>query len=475
MAREGYNLRADSVVWNRTSGEVRAVGGVRVVSPGGDVAYGDSVVLEDTLRDGVIQNLLLVLADGGRLAAVTGKARQWRDDPRARRLHGLRRGRCRRAARASRPGRSTRCAWSTIRCATASPIRARPSICSACRSSLCPACPTRTAARAAAAACSCPKSASAGATASSSARLIISASRPIATSPSRRTSTPKCCRCWRRNIASSPASAPSSSTAMRPTARACRSTRSARDEGFRGYIEGNGRFQLSPAWSITASGRYVTDRTFLRRYDISRDDRLRSVVEAERIGTNSYISIAGWAFEGLRVTDVDGTQPIVLPVIDARWRIADPCWTAASNCRPTASLSTASKGQDSQRAFASFRWDRRRITPWGQELTLTAYGARRRLSRQRHALDPDRHLSRRGGLERPLHRRARGGNALAVRRANSWAAPSASRRACNSSPRRRPRIWTFRTRMRAPSISRIPTCSRSTASPATIAGRTACG
>ncbi len=56
MTREGYNLRADSVIWNRTSGEVRAEGSVRVVSPGGDVAYGDSVVLEDTLRDGVVEN-----------------------------------------------------------------------------------------------------------------------------------------------------------------------------------------------------------------------------------------------------------------------------------------------------------------------------------------------------------------------------------------------------------------------------------
>ncbi len=69
MNREGYNLRADSVSWNRVTGEVRAEGDVRVVSPEGDVAYGDCVLLEDTLRDGVVENLLLVLADGGRLAA----------------------------------------------------------------------------------------------------------------------------------------------------------------------------------------------------------------------------------------------------------------------------------------------------------------------------------------------------------------------------------------------------------------------
>src|SRR5205085_11649057 len=33
---------------------------------------------------------------------------------------------------------------------------------------------------------------------------------------------------------------------------------------------------------------------------------------------------------------------------------------------------TRSEGQDTQRAFASAQWNLRRITPWGQELTVTA-------------------------------------------------------------------------------------------------------
>ena len=51
------------------------------------------------------------------------------------------------------------------------------------------------------------------------------------------------------------------------------------EEEFRGYLFANGKFQLSPNWSLTGSIRRATDRTFLRRYDISRDDRLRSMVE----------------------------------------------------------------------------------------------------------------------------------------------------------------------------------------------------
>src|SRR3546814_3475426 len=62
----------------------------------------------------------------------------------------------------------------------------------------------------------------------------------------------------------------------------------------------------------------------MRRYDISRDDRLRSTFELERIGSNSYLSIAGWATQTLRVNDIQGQQPIALPIIDYRQRLDDP-------------------------------------------------------------------------------------------------------------------------------------------------------
>ena len=45
---------------------------------------------------------------------------------------------------------------------------------------------------------------------------------------------------------------------------------------FRGYLDATGKLQLSPEWSIDGSIRMASDRTFLRRYDINYDDRLRS-------------------------------------------------------------------------------------------------------------------------------------------------------------------------------------------------------
>ena len=40
-------LRADTVSWNRTTGEVRATGNVAVVNPSGDTAYADAATLTD--------------------------------------------------------------------------------------------------------------------------------------------------------------------------------------------------------------------------------------------------------------------------------------------------------------------------------------------------------------------------------------------------------------------------------------------
>ncbi|MCJ7422216.1 LPS-assembly protein LptD [Sphingomicrobium astaxanthinifaciens] len=144
-------------------------------------------------------------------------------------------------------------------------------------------------------------------------------------------------------------------------------------ENFRGYFEGNGRFQFDPHWRATGSLRWATDKTVTRRFDLTRDDRLRNVVELERLDEDSYISIAGWAFQGLRVDDVQSRLPIALPAIDARWRLDDPVAGGRLELRGNSLAIQRREGQDTQRAFALARWDRRFLTALGQELTLTGY------------------------------------------------------------------------------------------------------
>ncbi|MCM8556968.1 LPS-assembly protein LptD [Sphingomicrobium sediminis] len=144
-------------------------------------------------------------------------------------------------------------------------------------------------------------------------------------------------------------------------------------ENFRGYFDANGRFQFDPYWRATGSFRYATDKTVTRRFDLTQDDRLRNMAMVERISENSYLSIAGWAFQGLRVDDVQDRIPIALPAIDARIRVGDPVLGGRVEVQANSLAILRVDGQDTQRAFARARWDRRFLGDLGQELTLTGY------------------------------------------------------------------------------------------------------
>ncbi|CAN5452696.1 hypothetical protein BH09PSE4_BH09PSE4_21720 [soil metagenome] len=144
-------------------------------------------------------------------------------------------------------------------------------------------------------------------------------------------------------------------------------------QAFRGYLDGFGRFQLDENWSVSGSVRLATDRTFLRRYEISNDDRLRNTVRLERIGENSYLSIANWTVQTLRLGDNQQMQPIALPEIDYRRRFGEGLLGGRISLQLNSLAITRTGGEDTQRAFASVQWDLRRITSLGQELTLTAF------------------------------------------------------------------------------------------------------
>jgi len=140
----------------------------------------------------------------------------------------------------------------------------------------------------------------------------------------------------------------------------------------RGYLDANGRFQFTPEWSLTGSIRVASDRTFLRRYDLSREDRLRSVVNLERIDEKSYLSIAGWATQTLRIIADQGQIPIALPAMDYRRLVDDPVLGGRIQLQANTLALVRTDGQDTQRAFAAAKWDLRRMTGLGQVVTLTA-------------------------------------------------------------------------------------------------------
>ncbi len=376
MNREGYDLRADTVVWTRLTGEVRAFGDVKVTSPAGDVAYGDEALLQDDLRDFMVENLLLVLEDGGRLAATEAS----RSDG----YTVLSRAAYTPCAVVTPEGCPKDPTWqiNAVR-VVHDPVRQRISYQGATLSLFglpilaLPGLSHPDGSQGGGSGLLVPEirlSRRNGLELSTPYYLRLAPDRDATITPHFYSSVLPMLEAEYRELTSLGAFqlrgyvTHGSRIELDPLALPAPGG----NDGIRAYVEGNGRFQLDPRWSVTGSVRYATDRTFLRRYDISRDDRLRSMVNAERITTDSYVSIAGWAFQGLRVTDVSGQQPIVLPAVDARWRFPE-MFGGRLELQANSLSILRPEGQDSQRAFASAHWERRRITPLGQELTFTAF------------------------------------------------------------------------------------------------------
>ena len=374
MSREGNYLAADQVVWTRRTGEVRAQGTVVILTPEGDKLIGENVVLTDTLRDGTVDNLLLVLESGGRLAAARG-TRQGRVTTLENAIYSP----CPVTNEAGCPKRPS---WS-ITAAKVIDDPAREQIrfvggrfqLFGISLPLLPifALSTGTGGASGWLVPDISLSTKKGLELAVPYHWKIAPNRDLTITPHLYTGVWPALEAKYRRLDRGGAFQVSG-FATYGTIENVDSTVTDERKGFRGYFDANGKVQLDPLWSITGSFRAATDKTVTRRYDLTRDDRLRNVINAERISPNSYIAIAGWAFQGLRENDVQDRIPVALPAIDARFRLDDPIIGGRVELQANSLSIVRIEGQDTQRAFASARWDLRRLTPWGQELLLTAFG-----------------------------------------------------------------------------------------------------
>ena len=372
LRSEGRSVRSDVVTWDRNSGQIVANGNVRLVDEDGNQLFTDRLELTDEFKTGAMQNMLLALREGGRLAAVSGvrdengrivlsqaaytgcevedadgcpKKPSWRitakrviydPDSKRVRFQGARMeifG----APLIPLPGLVISTDGKPVSGPLMPDLRFTPSN---------------------------------GVEISQGWYQRFGDNRDLTATAYVYTDAPPMVSAQYRQL--------TDLGAFQITGYATRSRRVPLNNGvagsprdFRGYLFANGRLQLSPNWSLTASGRVVTDRTFLRRYDISRDDRLRSMLDLERIGENSYFSMAGWATQTMRIGDKQGQVPIALPVIDYRRRLNDPVLGGKIELQANSLAILRTSGQDTQRAFASARWDLRKLTGMGQEVTLT--------------------------------------------------------------------------------------------------------
>jgi len=372
--REGYTLRADSIVWDRRTGKVVASGNIRSVGPEGDVAYGDSIEVTESLRDGIIENMLLVLNDGSRLAANKGT----RADGKVT-LEGAAYTPC---AVEGPDGCPKDPSWQVKAVKVVyDPVKKRVKY-EGARIELfgLPVIPL-------------PGLSHPAETAAGSGFLVpnlrfsrnngveieqgyywrLSENRDLLLSAHVFSDVAPMAQARFRALEDKGAFQITGYATY--SQKVSTSTTGAVGQNvFRGYLDGAGKFQFNENWSASASMRLATDRTFLRRYDISRDDRLRNNINVERIDANSYFSFNGWGVQTLRTGDNQALQPIALPEIDYRLRLTDPLLGGKVQLQANSLLIGRTAGQDTRRAFALGRWDLRTLTGIGQEVNFTVLG-----------------------------------------------------------------------------------------------------
>lgn len=376
LRHETQTVRADNVTWDRTSGQILATGNIRFVDDDGNTVYTDKVELTDEFKAGVIEDLLVVLRTGGRLAAERGT----RDEYGNMTLENAVYSGC---AVEDGKGCPKKPSWEVTAArvyfdAKQKRVKYKGATLHMFGIPLLPLPGLgHTSDFRAETGLLIPDfrlGAANGAEISETWYWRIADNRDLSVTGTFYTrSLPMLTAKYRHltNLGAFQVTGYATRSSRIPLGSTSTGAANASQQSWRGYIDANGKLQFSPHWSLTGNARFASDRTFLRRYDISRDDRLRSSLNVERIDDDSYLSIAGWVTQTVRVNDPQGMVPLALPAIDYRKRMTFEGIPGRLELEANSLAIVRTAGQDSQRAFAKAQWDLRTITGMGQEVTLT--------------------------------------------------------------------------------------------------------
>jgi len=90
----------------------------------------------------------------------------------------------------------------------------------------------------------------------------------------------------------------------------------------RGFLFGNGSFSIPNDFTLDLSLRRASDKSFLRQFDYSTDDRLESTIRVSRQRDREFLSLAFVAIQSLRDDEENDTIPFVMPefVYERYWQ-----------------------------------------------------------------------------------------------------------------------------------------------------------
>jgi LPS-assembly protein len=140
----------------------------------------------------------------------------------------------------------------------------------------------------------------------------------------------------------------------------------------RGHLFTEARFDLDPTWRTGADIALTSDDTYLQRYGFSSADTLTNHLIVEGFREDSYAVAQAYHWRGLRAEDDPGNTPIVTPTLDfnaySEPGVAGGRWRVDAN----ALVLTRTSGTDSRRLSLTTGWELPHIARTGEIYHLYA-------------------------------------------------------------------------------------------------------
>lgn len=146
------------------------------------------------------------------------------------------------------------------------------------------------------------------------------------------------------------------------------------EEEIRGHVMGKGRWDIDQKWRAGFNVNYASDDQYMRQYDFTNEDVLENEIYLERFSGRNYAVGRILSFQDIRLRDerngfTDVDQPEILPEIMASF-IGNPDFVPLVGGRWALDLSTLGlnrdgNGQDVNRLSLNASWEKRSILESG--------------------------------------------------------------------------------------------------------------
>ena len=141
------------------------------------------------------------------------------------------------------------------------------------------------------------------------------------------------------------------------------------NDRFRGSVNTKGDFRLARNWTAGWDGTYVSDDTYLRRYNIDSTTDITSEIFLTGVHDRNYFDARAQHFKGLLDTDDNDATPYALPIVDHEYYAPQPILGGEFKVTSNYLNLQRTEGTDATRFVTQANWDRRMISSLGTVIT----------------------------------------------------------------------------------------------------------